>query len=221
MDEEYIKIINKLKSLRVSQQRSLNDCAKVLGVTPEIYHQVEQGQTPLTLPELELLSFFLNVSPTVFFEDNWHPQPKEFLNLEDFRTQYKILRNKMINAKLVAAQNQSGASPGEAKPEADNISNINRPQNIDGLSIPLEALLKISKSLEVPQETFIEPIDDCPQNTIKQPSDRSESSQLLEESEHVFNEDIISGFRTLSIEDQAAFAKSIVEKLKSTLQDKA
>ena len=57
-----------MQGARVKAGKSIQDCAQVMGVTVDVYASYEEGQRDVTLPELELLAYYLKVPVRLFFE---------------------------------------------------------------------------------------------------------------------------------------------------------
>jgi len=57
-----------MQGARVKMGKSKQDCAQVMGVTAGVYTAYEEGRRDVTLPELELLAYFLKVPVRLFFE---------------------------------------------------------------------------------------------------------------------------------------------------------
>jgi transcriptional regulator with XRE-family HTH domain len=91
-----------LRQARQAKGRSLEECALAIGVTPEEFDTYETGEKMISLPELELASYFLE-TPLIYFWESEpslvgedESDPKEFSN----REQLLRLRNRMIGALL-------------------------------------------------------------------------------------------------------------------------
>jgi transcriptional regulator with XRE-family HTH domain len=57
-----------MQGVRVKAGKSEQDCAQVMGVTVDVYASYEEGQSEVTLPELELLAYYLKMPVRLFFE---------------------------------------------------------------------------------------------------------------------------------------------------------
>ena len=57
-----------MQGVRVKMGKSKQDCAQVMGVTAGVYTSFEEGRRDMTLPELELLAYYLKVPVRLFFE---------------------------------------------------------------------------------------------------------------------------------------------------------
>ncbi len=58
-----------LYDCRRASCRSLEDCARILEVSPEQYTRFERGEVSPTLPQVELLSLYLNIPVDVFWDN--------------------------------------------------------------------------------------------------------------------------------------------------------
>ena len=78
-------------------RRSEEECAQVIGLSTQEYHGIETGQQAPTLPQLELLAYFLNVPLGQFWSNqtlsNEQPELSETKRIQ-------ILRQKMIGTTL-------------------------------------------------------------------------------------------------------------------------
>jgi transcriptional regulator with XRE-family HTH domain len=61
------KLGDLIRRARRHADRSEADCARQLGLTPEALAAIEQGEQPISLPELEVLALYLNVPMTYFW----------------------------------------------------------------------------------------------------------------------------------------------------------
>lgn len=115
------KIIGTLiRDARLARGRSIEECAQMIGISAEQFEGYELGDQMISLPELELISYFLEVPLDHFWEREptfATEYPREFSN----REQLMRLRNRMIGALLRQARLEAGLSPDElaAKTEID------------------------------------------------------------------------------------------------------
>lgn len=84
---------------RLYRRRTIEECAGVMSLTPEEYSLIETGKTAPTLPQLEALSFYLDLP----FEHFWS---QEILSTREEapgiieKKRLQNIRNKMIAARL-------------------------------------------------------------------------------------------------------------------------
>jgi transcriptional regulator with XRE-family HTH domain len=57
-----------LQGARTKAGRTKKECANVIGVTPGIFSAYEEGRRDISLPELELLAYYLHVPVASFWE---------------------------------------------------------------------------------------------------------------------------------------------------------
>jgi transcriptional regulator with XRE-family HTH domain len=113
------KIIGTLiRDARQLKGRSLEDCAQVIGVPAGQFEAYELGDQMISLPELELAAYYLDVPLDHFWEKDpaVAPEyPKEFSN----REQLMRLRNRMIGAQLRQARLEASLSVEELAEQAE------------------------------------------------------------------------------------------------------
>ncbi len=107
------KIIGILvKRARVMAGKQQQACADLLGCSPAIFRQYEQGQRGLSLPQLEALAYFFDM-PTTSLWDDGHAPPEgshaETLPLD----QMMLLRRKMLAVKFRQCRDTAGFSRRE------------------------------------------------------------------------------------------------------------
>jgi len=86
---------NLIRDARLYAGQRYRDCAKVLSITEDNYKQAETGEYPITLPDLEVLSLFLNVPMGYFWgtDQLFKAKPINYKGMID-------LRNRVIGAML-------------------------------------------------------------------------------------------------------------------------
>lgn len=91
-----------LRDARVSAARSVEDCARLLHVAPGDVEAWEYGDAVPSLPQLELLAYYLNVPVSHF----WGLETREAARhlKENSQPEYVALRNRMIGALLRQAR---------------------------------------------------------------------------------------------------------------------
>ncbi len=214
-------ITKRIKFIRKTKRRSMHDCATILGLSRETYHGIETGTAPLTLPLLELLAIYLGVDLSDFLDDHQqHPFYAAFLK-EDLRPRYVELREKMIRARIAleVAHNDLTLEDMAAATQIAQ-EKLQAYQNGE-TSIPLQDLISISAYLELPLQTFSEPIwaGDNGQNASGitdqwQPEFTPATAESEPLEEDPFS-DLMAALKKLPTQDQADIAKIILEKLRS------
>lgn len=213
-------ITNRIKHIRKSKRRSMHDCATILGLSRETYHNLESGTYPFTLPELELLAIFLGVNPADFLDEEHHQPYSDYLN-EDIRPRYLILREKMIRA-MIAIERETRSMTLEDIAQATRIP-LNDLQSYDSgdKPVPLDDLFKISTCLELPLSTLLAPFWETADVSVEMAFEANWQPEFIEEvqPEAVLADDpyqdLLAALKLLPHNDQAQIAKLLLEKLKS------
>lgn len=93
-----------LRDARLSAERSLEECATLLRVLPEQVQSWEYGDAVPSLPQIELLSYYLGISVSHFWgTDTLESRHGRHM---DFQLEYIALRNRMIGALLRQAREE-------------------------------------------------------------------------------------------------------------------
>ena len=104
------KIIGALiREARVQARKTIPECAEALGIPAQLIEQYELGEKAISLPELEALSYYLEVPLDRFWEKEaiTHPaDPKQRPNPASMIA----LRQRMVGALLKQARLESGLS---------------------------------------------------------------------------------------------------------------
>jgi len=97
-----------LRGARERARMSQEECAEVLGLTPEQLAAYEAGETPISLPEMELLGRFLAIP--------LHSLRSERVTVDESRAQlprpeyFLPLRHRIVGIRLQQARMESGRS---------------------------------------------------------------------------------------------------------------
>lgn len=94
-----------LRDARLSAARTIEDCARLLQVAPEEVEAWEFGHQVPTLPQLELLAYYLDVPVSHF----WSTETLKVSRAgkEHIQPDYVLLRNRMIGALLRQAREEA------------------------------------------------------------------------------------------------------------------
>ena len=145
MDEQKETRARKLGALirgaRQHNGRSIEDCAQVLGITPESFALVEEGEQAVSLPELEVLAVYLDIPMGYFWgthtlEGTGQPSFQEMLNLRH-KIVGGLLRQARLDAGLTVEEIAEKAGEEEATIEAYETGQVKIPY------LRLEELAKI------------------------------------------------------------------------------
>lgn len=97
-----------LRDARVSAARTVEDCARLLHVTNAEIEAWEFGDLVPTLPQLELLAYYLDVPISHFWGGEATQSSRS--GYEHNQPEYVTLRNRMIGALLRQAREEGGVS---------------------------------------------------------------------------------------------------------------
>lgn len=100
-----------LRDARQAAARTVEDCARLLRVAPQVIEAWEFGDEVPSLPQLELLAYYLDVPVTHF----WGMETLKVSRSaqEEKQPEYIALRNRMIGALLRQAREAEGLSVEE------------------------------------------------------------------------------------------------------------
>lgn len=100
-----------MRSARLTNCKSLEECAQAIGVSVSELEAYELGEQPPSLPELEMLAFYLEIPLDYFwgndlFKGNGHQKALD-------PQQLRNLRQRMIGALIRKARTEAGSSVEE------------------------------------------------------------------------------------------------------------
>jgi transcriptional regulator with XRE-family HTH domain len=67
-----VELHEKIRLLRKSKGVSQTFIAAELNISISGYNMKENGNRPISISELQIIGKLLNVSPSIFFDDNFH-----------------------------------------------------------------------------------------------------------------------------------------------------
>ncbi len=110
-----------IRDARLAARRNIDECAKAIGVTKGIFRAYEEGRRAPSLPELEILVYYLNLSIDHFWgkaaisDDTQPTEPLDLPRLVELRQRMigALLRQERNNASLsIKALTQETGIPG-------------------------------------------------------------------------------------------------------------
>ena len=142
-----------LRNARIKAGKSRQDCAVVLGCSPDIISQFEYGRKDITLPQLEIMAYFFGLPITYFWDKDAIPEEEEMDQPVD---EIMMIRRKIIGVLLRQARLDAGKSQKQCAEalscSAERISQYERGQR----DIPLPELEALADFLEVPITHFLD-----------------------------------------------------------------
>lgn len=105
-----VKIIGALlRDARLAAHKSLEDCAHTMGMSKDDYEAFELGTKPISLPELEAISYYLGIPIEQFWERKLLSEGEGNRSITNIG-QLVALRHRMIGALLRQARLDAGLS---------------------------------------------------------------------------------------------------------------
>jgi transcriptional regulator with XRE-family HTH domain len=142
-----------LRDARLAKGSSLETCAQAVGVSPEQFEAFEMGEKPLSLPELELLAYYLEVPLQHFWGDqslSGGDEPKLQKNPQHFLG----LRQRMVGAKLRQARLEAGLSLEELAEKSWSSASLLESYELGEAAVPLPDLEVLASILNRPISDF-------------------------------------------------------------------
>ena len=97
-----------IRDARMSERRSIKDCADAIGVKPGLFRAYEEGRRAPSLPELESLVYYLKLPISQFWGKETHSDAVPSEGLDTVRL--TSLRQRMIGALLRQERNKVNMS---------------------------------------------------------------------------------------------------------------
>jgi transcriptional regulator with XRE-family HTH domain len=212
--------LQRISNIRKTLQRSVHDCAGILGISEAKYLAFEQGREFLPLPELELLSLYLNIPLQELFDSDVHPSSTHHLLQLNIRTQYKQLREKMIQTKLVMSRHNKDISLSDLAQETGISKKTLKAYELGQKPIPLNDLKSICQALDCAIQAFF------PENDVIEITRKGDNHQDRWQPEYPNGEgapgqeedpyrQLLAALKQIPEEDQASIAKQLLELLKN------
>jgi transcriptional regulator with XRE-family HTH domain len=143
-----------IKDARESAARSLEECARLLSVPVETIQAWEFGDDVPSLPQLELLAYYLGVHVSHF----WGVQTLEGARAREIDTQaqYTDLRDRMIGALLRQAREEAELSQEDLAQRVGISADVLRQYEMGEVSIPMNHLPTLANIVNRNPDYFLE-----------------------------------------------------------------
>lgn len=138
---------------RKALRRSVEECADAIGVSPQQFEQFEKGAGSPSLPQLELLSLFLNTP----LEHFWGRKALSESGTPDaFQEKERmiLLRNRVIGASLRMTRNNAGLSLADLQEKTGIAEEQIKRYESGEIAMPTSELEILSSALDVSVERF-------------------------------------------------------------------
>jgi transcriptional regulator with XRE-family HTH domain len=142
-----------MRGARAKLGKSKQDCAQAVGVSMATYNAYEEGRRDVTLPEMELLAYYLKVPVRLFFE-----RPERLLADETPIPTEKViaLRQRIIGALLRQARQDKGKSVKDLALRLGVSTRHISDYELGRKPMPLAQLQEAADMLGVPMSYFID-----------------------------------------------------------------
>lgn len=133
---------------RLVKGKDIESCAKAMGVSPESYAAYEAGELAPSLPELELLAYYLDV-PLDHFWGNTPISPQAGAEGERDIKLLLELRNRLIGATLRKHRMEAGLSLDETAERAGIQPEVLESYELGQIPVPVTILEVLAEILGV------------------------------------------------------------------------
>lgn len=138
---------------RLAARRSIEDCSAALGIPPAAYESYEMGQSSPSLPEIELLAYYLKVPVEHFWDSQALAEISDADKSWDAE-KYVNLRNRMVGAQLRIARTKAGISLEELAQKTELSASQVESYEYGQAPIPLPLFDAINEILGVPVKDY-------------------------------------------------------------------
>jgi transcriptional regulator with XRE-family HTH domain len=159
-NQEVVELRNRILGVLIHGVRerarlSREECASVLGISVDQFAGYEEGESPISLPELELLARYFEVPLQVFrdtdtleqdTDDNQLPDPDLFLPL----------RHRIVGARLRQVRMESGRTEQNLAEVLERSESVIADYEYGLEPIPLAELELLARTLAVPLDAFMD-----------------------------------------------------------------
>lgn len=138
---------------RQASRRSVEECAKAVGVSPEEFATFESGSGSPSMPQIEMLAVYLNVP----LEHFWGNQSlSKNIPEQPTNEKYRILmlRNRVIGASLRLNRDKSGLSLEDLSTKMGILAEELKQYEVGETAVPLPQLERLADILNIPIPSF-------------------------------------------------------------------
>jgi transcriptional regulator with XRE-family HTH domain len=143
-----------LRDARAAAGRTIDECARRLHVTPEQMEAWEFGDAVPTLPQLELLAYFLEIPVSHFWGHHTLQATRE--DFTRAQTEYMALRDRMIGALLRAAREERGLSIDMLSIETGIAVEMIEGYELGDYTLPMHELTVLANGVRKNMSYFLE-----------------------------------------------------------------
>jgi transcriptional regulator with XRE-family HTH domain len=144
-----------IRAMRLLERRDIKECADAIGVSPALFRAYEEGRRSLSLPDLELLVYYLKLPISRFWGNeipSEAPSPTASLDLPQLRS----LRQRVIGARLRQERDKANMTIAHLSQETGIPSSRLNSYELGERPIPLPFLEALLSVLNGRLETFFD-----------------------------------------------------------------
>ncbi|MBX3048683.1 MAG: transcriptional regulator [Anaerolineales bacterium] len=143
-----------LRDARLSSGKSMKDLGAAIGISASTFGAIERGESSPSLPELEVLAYFLGVPLAHFWSERLVSGPGTAEELDTQRL--LVLRQRSVSTLLRQARAASGLSQKDVSDRTGISASRIRRYESGETPVPLPELEHLVAALGVPLESFMD-----------------------------------------------------------------
>lgn len=140
-----------IRQARSHARRSVEECASILGLSPEEFAAAEAGEHVVSLPELEALAIYLDLPMAHFWGSYQLPQPRELDYAVLLALRHKIVGGLLRQSRLDAGQTADELAEAVELPVEQLLAYESGEQ-----AVPYLLLEKLARQVGQPLDTFLD-----------------------------------------------------------------
>lgn len=144
-----------IKSARARAEIDVQGCAEALSIPPEMLLQAEEGQTGLSLPQIEVLAHLLDVPVTYLLGETELPQAEDARATLPYENAM-VIRRKIIGVLLRQARLNHGRALDEVAAAMGYTPEHLARIELGEVSVPMVELGALASTLNLPFDTFLD-----------------------------------------------------------------
>jgi transcriptional regulator with XRE-family HTH domain len=161
-----------IRDARLTAGKTQKDCAALLGISPSAFSDIEYGERPVSLPELEAFATQVRVPVEHFFGDQPLQQEEDEVAPVD---ELLALRNRVVGVLLRQARQAAGMTQEECGQLIDAPDSRISAYEYGQMAVPLAELEILARALSVRPDTFL----DSEHNPFSRLASQSQVSEQL------------------------------------------
>ena len=207
-----------LRDARLAAGKSMKELGEIIGLSGTTISSIERGNNALSLPELELLAFYLGIPMDHFWSDDivsQEPHPSQNLETESLLA----LRHRTIAALLRQARNEKNLSQKDLADRTGISSGRIRRYETGETPVPVPELETLAKTLGYGVQDF-----EASSGPVGEWNNRQQTTQQFVDLPNVIKEfvsdpenqgylELAQRLSAMPIEKLRAFADSLVKLL--------